>query len=937
MREWNNAFLHRNIWQRILIVFAVVNLIFIIHCSFVPTTPKITSPSHASLQSLLKAKNFVKAEKHADSLVRTGDTTALVRESLCVALLEQHKHLPRIEKILSELPRTPYRLYLLAQTQCLQYKFENAIQTYKEYIPIADKLILSDIETKQYIIECQNALQLIQASFRPILYENSRTGWDSIAGLTALSAMPYRFIPLPATLYGQFDDASIQPPTIVAYPNSLSAGTRIVYANRKSKQGQRDLYFIELLSNSLWTQPVELGTVINTPFDEAMGLLSENGKTLYYSSRGQYGMGGFDIFRTTYDPILHQWSAPENLGFPYNSPYDDYLLGLPDADGRIVLASNRDIAADSLQVYTLSYDPQQLREKLTSTADLAERALFQNTTITTKTTVTKQRTVANENVRTKHYREVDSDEEYQKNLLIGYKQQRYADSLRKDLDILRERLWNVRTSEERKILEAQITSLENEMLAAQRKADTHFAKASLIEQEYITGQRTLLNQHNPTGAYKTDSPSGIHLAKPATNVMQSVEIKALAEISRQYPTYWNETKALWKQYDEIRKMLDDSTSSTVEINKAEQAAARQSQIYNTKYRENIKIRHRIFSQCLAVAYIKGNRDAKDLIFAAEAKAKENHLLAQTLLHNKDIQDEGEVAFFSLLAEELGNLFYELGFAYAWNMDAYANKIKKDIATYTELLAFNTPQQTTIDIEKKTSYSPSSLTPGKVVPQTNTNTRIDISTVPAEGLQHLDPSPYITEEDVPRDIVQPSGIIYRLQLGAYSNPIDPKLFQGMYPIIAETLQGGKIRKYYAGAFRLKEEADKGKEITAKYGFPDAFVVAWYNGRKVTLSKAVSIEKEENIHDDRVLTNRTDLATQEKSYQVIIGTFDGDLPSYIIETIDHLAPSKKLMKRPTLDGRNVYFVGIYTEKNQAERLRDNLLGSGLIEATVESTTN
>ena len=936
MLKWNYSFSHLIRRQRIFFVLAVVLVVFLC-TSFAHTAPKTPPSPYAPLLSLLKARNFVKAERYADSLVRTGDTAALVRESLCVALLEQHKQLARVEQLLTELPRTPYRLYLLAQSQCLQYKFKEAIQSYQAYIPIADKLILSDIETKQYIIECQNALQLIKTSFRPILYEKHRVGWDSVAEQPTLSTMSYRFIPLPAALYGQFDDASIQPPTLVAYPTSREVGARVVYANRKSKQGQRDLYFVELRGNNLWSQPTELSAVINTPFDEAMGILSEDGKTLYFSSCGQYGMGGFDIFRSTYDAVLHQWNAPENLGFPYNSPYDDYLFGLPDAEGRIVLASNRAIAADSLQIFTLSYDPQQLCEALTTTTDLVERSLFQLTSpVTTTPAVVKQRSAARESSRDTHYREVDSDEEYKKALRIGYEAQQHADSLRKDLEILRERLWNVRTSEERKSLEGRITVLENSMLAAQRKADTHFAKASLIEQEYITGQRTLLNQRDAMGAYTSDAPSDLHLAKPAANVMQSSELKALAEIARQHSSYWNETKALWKQYDTIRKMLEDSISSTVKIGKAEQEAARQSQLYITKYQENIKTRHRIFSQCLAVAYMKGNREAKDLIFSAEAKAKECHLLAQSLLNNKDVQDEGEAAFFSLLAEELSNLYYELGFSYAWNMDAYRSKVNKRIASYEQLLTLTKQHSTkTNDLEADNNHTTLAPTPGEVIPvQTMTTPTLNTNVVKAEGLQLLDPSPYATEDDVPRDIVQPTGVIYRLQLGAYSNPIDPSLFQGMYPIIAETLQGGKIRKYYAGAFRLKEQAERGKQITTKCGFPDAFIVAWYNGRKVTLARAVSVENKQGTDSNQPRESIIQNAPLGSSYQVIIGTFDGDLPSYVSETVNLLAPGKELMKRPSEDGRNVYFVGLYSEKVQAERLRDNLLASGFIEAKIEN---
>ncbi len=934
MRKRSSSVLFLISLARSVAFIAPLVFLFLTLASFVLAPPSVP-PVASKIQSLLKARNFVRAERMTDSLVRAGDTSAFVRESLSIALLGQHKQLERAEQLLNELRRTPYRLYLLAKIQCLEYKFQAAIDTYQSYIPVADKLLLSDIEAKQNIIECKNALQLVETCYRPVLYEKSRTGWDSLATIAPLAAYPYRLIPLPAALYGAYDDAAIQPPSLVAYPSELQIGARVVYTNRKSKHGQRDLYFVELRTNNVWTPPADLGTVINTPFDEAFGLLSDDGLTLYFSSCGHYGMGGFDIFRTTYDPVLRQWKSPENLGFPYNSPYDDYLLGLPDAYGRIVLASNRGIAADSLQLFTLSYDPEQMCEALHGTANLAERALFQFTAQSTPSeSVREVRTTANQNAREKHYREVDSDEEYQKALQTGYSEQQRADSIRKDLTILRERLWNVTTSEARKALEVRITSLENEMLTAQRKADINFGKASQIEQYYITGQRTLINQENQTGAYMADAPSALHLAKPASSVMQSTELKALAEIARQYPTYRKETQALWQQYATIRHMLEDSTSSTVKISKAEQEAARQSQIYVTKYKANIKTRRRIFSQCLAVAYMKGNREAKKMIFAAEEKAKEYHILAQTLLNNRSVQDEGEAAFFASLAEELGNMYYEVAFAYAWNMDAYRKKMNKSIAQYEELLSVAAPNVSVSDAKAAPESELVQLPPSVVRPTPNTT----VPTVPAgvtklEGLQLLSPSPYSTEDDIPRDIEQPSGVVYRLQLGAYSNPIDPSLFMGMYPIIAETLQGGKIRKYYAGAFQRKEQADKGKQITTQKGFPDAFVVAWYNGRKVTLARAASLENETSVVQKEAEKPTEGVGS---TYQVTIGTFDGDLPSYVSETVNLLAPGKEIQNRSVDNGRNLYFVGGFSEKIQAERLRDNFLASGFIESTIQLET-
>ena len=323
--------------------------------------------------------------------------------------------------------------------------------------------------------------------------------------------------------------------------------------------------------------------------------------------------------------------------------------------------------------------------------------------------------------------------------------------------------------------------------------------------------------------------------------------------------------------------------------------------------------------------MKGERTAKNSIFAAESKAKEYYLLGQTLVNNKDIQDEGEAAFFAMLAAEVGNLYYEVGFSYAWNMEAYRAKVEKRIERYQTLL--NLDRVALVPNEPvATKPTPAEVVPGEVRPRPSVTAPTLVLKPDAEGLTIVDPSPYASEGEVPRDLPQPQGVIYRLQLGAYSNPIDPALFQGMYPIIAETLQGGKIRKYYAGAFRLKEEAEKGKQITTRCGFPDAFVVAWYNGRHVTLARAQSVEKED------IPTQEVSQEVVANGYVVVIGCYDGALPPEVAATVSLLAPDKEITSRVTSEGVTQYGVGYYPQRVQAERLRDNLLASGLLEARV-----
>ncbi|MBG0859947.1 MAG: PD40 domain-containing protein [Bacteroidales bacterium] len=93
-------------------------------------------------------------------------------------------------------------------------------------------------------------------------------------------------------------------------------------SNRKGTFGGLDIYVSSRDSTGDWGIPVNIGPVINTPYNEDTPFLSEDDKTLFFCSRGHYNMGGYDIFYSTLQAD-GEWSAPVNAGYPFNSTDDD--------------------------------------------------------------------------------------------------------------------------------------------------------------------------------------------------------------------------------------------------------------------------------------------------------------------------------------------------------------------------------------------------------------------------------------------------------------------------------------------------------------------------------------------------------------------------------------------------------------------------------------
>lgn len=93
-------------------------------------------------------------------------------------------------------------------------------------------------------------------------------------------------------------------------------------SDRPGGFGGRDIYRSVKLPNGQWSEPINLGPVINTAYDEDSPFIAVDNKTLYFSSNGPNSMGGFDIFVSIRDEN-NVWSNSVNLGYPINSTGDD--------------------------------------------------------------------------------------------------------------------------------------------------------------------------------------------------------------------------------------------------------------------------------------------------------------------------------------------------------------------------------------------------------------------------------------------------------------------------------------------------------------------------------------------------------------------------------------------------------------------------------------
>ena len=146
-------------------------------------------------------------------------------------------------------------------------------------------------------------------------------------------------------------------PCVAADGNSI-----IFSSNRDGGYGGADLYEIRKIGNQ-WSDPVNLGPVINSSGDERSPFLHIDGKTLYFSSNNFPSLGGFDIFFSKKDS-LYNWSAPQNIGFPINSKFDETSLFVTTDGETAYFSSNNLDGVGGWDIYSFKLHDKAKPEKV---------------------------------------------------------------------------------------------------------------------------------------------------------------------------------------------------------------------------------------------------------------------------------------------------------------------------------------------------------------------------------------------------------------------------------------------------------------------------------------------------------------------------------------------------------------------------------------------
>lgn len=148
--------------------------------------------------------------------------------------------------------------------------------------------------------------------------------------------------------YGTFFDTSDTPEGATVY--QTQRGDKIVYADEREGSGF-DIFSRTRLSDDSWSEPSVMRGQLNTSANEKYPFLLSDGVTLYFASDGEESLGGYDIFVTRYDLNNDAYLAPENVGMPFNSVFNDYMMAIDEMNNVGWFVSDRYQPEGQLIIY----------------------------------------------------------------------------------------------------------------------------------------------------------------------------------------------------------------------------------------------------------------------------------------------------------------------------------------------------------------------------------------------------------------------------------------------------------------------------------------------------------------------------------------------------------------------------------------------------------
>ena len=295
--------------------------------------------THASADKLFQARDYATAQEQYGKLLKSYPREALYLYRYARCAQELGDLATAIQYFDKAGDRYMLKYFYLGEIYLQQWHADAAIEAYNKYL----SSLTEPNEREPYIAQQMAHAEKIQRYLRRV---------ERVAVIDSV------LVPLHQMLL----QCSLSPEAGRLQYDSLGG---IEFTNQR---GDHRLWSQLVDSNQLllsshrlldtWTTSDTLPTTINFTTSQISPYLLNDGVTLYFAAQDSNGLGGWDIYISRYNTATELYTAPENLGFPYNSPANEYMYIVDENQGVAYLATDRFAPQGYVHIYSLAIPEQ---------------------------------------------------------------------------------------------------------------------------------------------------------------------------------------------------------------------------------------------------------------------------------------------------------------------------------------------------------------------------------------------------------------------------------------------------------------------------------------------------------------------------------------------------------------------------------------------------
>lgn len=236
--------------------------------------------------------------------------------------------------------RVPSGQLYLGQAYNATYRFDDAVKCFEEYIADLQKRKKSTEEAEKLLEKSKSDLRMLKGVEDVCIIDSFVVDKATFLNAYKISEESGKLF----TFNEFFKTEGDNPGTV--YETEI--GNKIYYSE-KGERGNLDIFSKNKLLNE-WSNGRPLPGSINASGNANYPFVMADGVTIYYAADGE-GLGGYDIFVTRYNTNTDTYLVPDNVGMPFNSPYNDYMYVVDEYNNLGWFASDRFQPEEKVCIY----------------------------------------------------------------------------------------------------------------------------------------------------------------------------------------------------------------------------------------------------------------------------------------------------------------------------------------------------------------------------------------------------------------------------------------------------------------------------------------------------------------------------------------------------------------------------------------------------------